>query len=102
MSKSKRFLSLITHYSLLITYHSKESFDPAAVNDDGLARDVGGALGGEEGDGGGDLFGPRHPLHRHFARPTLDHLLLRLAEPRAALDRVLLLPRRQSPARRDV
>src|SRR5437588_4239088 len=95
---------LATVYCLLL-HHStflEKSFDPAAVNDDGLARDIGGALGGEEGDRGGDLFGARHPTHRHLGGPPLDHLFLRLSEPRPALDGVTLLPRRQRPARRDV
>src|SRR2546423_13574940 len=101
MSDEFSLLSLITHHSSLITL-SKESFDPAAVNDDGLARDVGRALGGEEGDRGGDLFGARHPTHRHLGGPPLDHLLLRLSEPAPALDGMLFLTRRQRPARRDV
>src|SRR5947199_10582204 len=87
---------IIPHPSFL-----EKSFDPAAVNDDGLARDVRRALGGEEGDRGGDLFGARHPTHRHLGGPSLDHLFLRLSEPRPALDGVTLLPRRQRPAPRD-
>src|SRR5436309_12550481 len=74
---------IIPHSSFL-----EKSFDPAAVNDDGLARDVGAALGGEEGDRGGDLFGARHPTYRHFGGPPLDHLLSALAEPRRATDSV--------------
>src|SRR5215213_2441300 len=93
---------ILSYHLSLITHHSENPFHPAAVHDDGLARDVGGALGGEEGDRGGYLFGPRHAPHGDFARPAFYHLLLRLAEARAALSRVLLLPRRESPAGRDV
>src|SRR4029077_7944422 len=52
----------------------------AAAYAEGLTRHVGGVVGGQEGDGGGDLVGLTQTLHLGSLFHRLNHLLADLAE----------------------
>jgi hypothetical protein len=61
-----------------------QTFVQAAVHEDGLAGNVGGAVGGEPDDGVGEFAGIAQALERGVGGPAFEDFLLGFARPRRA------------------